>query len=93
MSHDGSMDDEHAPSHQVGHAERVPVAQGILSERHGISIDDAVILLAAMTSAREVTPLRMATQIIDATVDPGSYPMPFGTSFVDPGPQVRRPDP
>ncbi len=93
MSQDGSMDDEHAPSHQVRHGERIPVAQGILSERHGISIADAVILLAAMTSAREVTPLRMATQIIDATVDPGSYPMPLGTSFVDPPPWARRPDP
>jgi hypothetical protein len=93
MSQDGSMDDEHAPSHQVRHGERVPVAQGILSERHGISIADAVILLAAMTDARGVTPLRMATQIIDATVEPGSYPMPLGISFVDPSPQAPRPDP
>ena len=93
MSQDGSMDDEHAPSHQVNPAERVPVAQGILSERHGISIADAVVLLAAMTSARGVSPVLMATQIIDATVAPGSYPMPLGISFVDPSPQVRRRDP
>ena len=92
MSQDGSMDDEHAPSHQVRLGERVPVAQGILSERHGISIADAVILLSAMTSARGETPLRMAAQIIDATVEPGSYPMPLGTSFVDPAPRTR-PDP
>ena len=92
MSQDGSMDDEHAPSHQVDHGERIPVAQGILSERHGISITDAEILLATMTSARGVTPLRMATQIIDATVEPGRYPMPFGTSFVDPSPPGPRPD-
>ena len=93
MSQDGSMDDEHAPSHQVRRGERVPVAQGILSERHGISIADAVILLAAMTSARGETPLRLATQIIDATVEPDSYPMPLGTSFVDPSPRTRRTDP
>ena len=64
MSHDGSPDDAHAPSHQVRHGERVPVAQGILSERHGISTPDAVILLSAMTTARGVTALRLATQII-----------------------------
>jgi hypothetical protein len=93
MSQHGSTDDEHAPSHEVRHGERVAVAQGILSERHGISIADAVILLAAMTSARGVTAHRMATQIIDATVDPGSYPAPLGISFVDPSPQVRRRDP
>jgi hypothetical protein len=93
MSQHGSTDDEHAPSHEVRHGERVPVAQGILSERHGISIADAVILLAAMTSARGATAYRLATQIIDATVDPGSYPMPLGTSFVDPSPPGGRRDP
>ena len=92
MSQNGSMDGEHAPSHQVSPAERVPVAQGILSERHGISIADAVVLLAAMTSARGVSPVLMATQIIDATVEPGSYPMPLGISFVDPSSRVRRRD-
>ena len=92
MSQDGSMDDVHAPSRQVDHRERVPVAQGILAERHGISIADAEILLAAMTSARGVTPHRMATQIIDATVEPGSYPTPLGISFVDPRQQVQPPD-
>jgi hypothetical protein len=93
MSQDGSMDDEHTPSHQVRRGERVPVAQGILSERHGLSIADAVVLLAAMSDARGVSPLLMAAQIIDATVEPESYPMPLGTAFVDPAQQVRRPDP
>ena len=84
------MDDEHTPSRQVRESEKVPVAEGILSERHGISITDAVILLAAMTAARRTTATALASQIIDATVDPGSYPTPYGTSFVDPSPRRRR---
>ena len=73
------MDDEQAPSHQVRESERIPVAEGILCERHSISITDAVILLAGMTDARGTTATTLATQIIDATVDPGSYPTPYGT--------------
>jgi hypothetical protein len=78
------MDDEQAPRRQVRESERVPIAEGILCERHGISITDAVILLAAMTDARGTSATALATQIIDATVDPGSYPTPYGTSFVEP---------
>jgi AmiR/NasT family two-component response regulator len=78
------MDDEQAPSRQVRESDRVPVAEGILCERHGISIADAVILLAAMAAARGTTATALASEIIDATVDPGSYPTPQGTAFVDP---------
>ncbi len=78
------MDDEHTPSHHIRESDRAPIAEGILCERHGISITDAVILLAAMTDARGTTATALATQIIDATVDPGSYPTPYGTAFVDP---------
>jgi AmiR/NasT family two-component response regulator len=77
------MDDEQAPNRRMRESEKVPVAEGILCERHGISITDAVILLAAMTTARGTTATALASQIIDATVDPRSYPMPYGTSFVD----------
>jgi hypothetical protein len=84
------MDDEHAPSHQVRDSDKVPVAEGILCECHDISITDAVILLAAMTAARGTTATALASQIIDATVDPGSYPTPYGTSFVDPSGRARR---
>jgi hypothetical protein len=84
------MDDEHAPSRQVRESERVPIAEGILCERHGISITDAVILLTAMTDARGTTATALASQIIDATVDPGSYPTPYGTSFIDSPHRPRR---
>jgi hypothetical protein len=84
------MDDEQAPSRQARESERVPIAEGILCERHGISITDAVILLAAMTAARGTTAAALASQIIDATVDPGSYPMPYGTSFVAPSHRAPR---
>jgi hypothetical protein len=93
MSQDGPMDDGHAPSRQVRESDEVPVAEGILCERHGISIIDAVILLAAMTEARGITATGLASQIIDATVDPGSYPMPYGTSFVDSAHRAPRADP
>ena len=84
------MDDEQAPNRRMRESEKVPVAEGILCERHGISITDAVILLAAMTAARGTTATALASQIIDATVDPRSYPMPYGTSFVDPSHRARR---
>jgi hypothetical protein len=76
------MDNEQAPSRQVGESERVPLAEGILCEPHGISIADAVILLAAMTdaAARPRPPWRPRS----STVDPGSYPTPYGTAFVEP---------
>jgi hypothetical protein len=77
------MDDEHAPSRQLRESDKVPVVEGILSERHGISIPDAIILRAAMTAARGTTATALASQIIDATIDPGSYPTPYGTSFID----------
>ena len=41
------MDDEQGPNRRLRESEKVPVAKGILCERHGISITDAVILLAA----------------------------------------------
>jgi AmiR/NasT family two-component response regulator len=84
------MDDEQAPNRRMRESEKVPVAEGILCERHGISITDAVILLAAMTAARGTTATALASQIIDATVDPGSYPMPYGISFVEPSQRARR---
>jgi AmiR/NasT family two-component response regulator len=87
------MDDEQAPNRRMRESEKVPVAEGILCERHGISITDAVILLAAMTAARGTTAPALASQIIDATVDPGSYPMPYGTSFVDSAHRAPRADP
>jgi AmiR/NasT family two-component response regulator len=87
------MDDEDAPSSKTHRTNRVPVAQGILAERHGISITDAVILLAAMADARAVPAMVLAAQIIDATVDPGSYPTPYGTSFVDPSDSASRTEP
>jgi hypothetical protein len=50
-----------------------------------------VILLAAMTEARGITATGLASQIIDATVDPGSYPTPdYGISFVDPSHKAGR---
>ena len=84
------MDDDRAPNRRMRESEKVPVAEGILCERHGISITDAVILLAAMTAARGTTATALASQIIDATVDPRSYPMPYGTSFVDPSHRAPR---
>jgi hypothetical protein len=84
------MDHEQTPHRQDRESDKVPVAEGILCERHGISITDAVILLAAMTAARGTTASALAAQIIDATVDPGSYPTPYGTSFVDPSHSARR---
>jgi hypothetical protein len=86
------MDDEQAPSRQVRESDKVPVADGILCERHSISITDAAILLAAMTTARGSTAIELAAQIIDANVDPCSHPTPYGTSFVDASPRVRRTD-
>lgn len=87
------MDDADAPSRKTHRTNRVPVAQGILAERHGISITDAVILLAAMADARAVPATVLAAQIIDATVDPGSYPTPYGTSFIDPSDKASRTEP
>jgi hypothetical protein len=87
------MDDGGAPSRKTPRTQRVPVAQGILAERHGISITDAVILLAAMADARAVPATVLAAQMIDATVDPGSYPTPYGTSFVDPSNRASRTEP
>jgi hypothetical protein len=72
------MDVEHAPSRQVRESDKVPVAEGILCERHGISITDAVILLAAMTAARGTAATALASQIIDATVAPARTRRPTG---------------
>jgi AmiR/NasT family two-component response regulator len=58
------MNDEQAPSRQVRESERVLIAEGILCERHGISITDAVILLAAMADARGKTATTLASQIM-----------------------------
>jgi hypothetical protein len=72
------MGDAHTPSRQVGHRERIPVALGILA--------------AMISDPGGATLHRMAIRIVDATVEPGSYPTPLGISFVDPPQQVRRPD-
>ena len=56
------MDDEQAPNRRMRESEKVPVAEGILCERHGISITDAVILLAAMTAARGTTATALASR-------------------------------
>jgi len=85
------MDDEQAPSRRVRESERVFVAEGILSERHSISVNDAAILLSAMTAARGATPTALASQIIDATVAPDSYPTPYGTSYIEASDRPDRP--
>ena len=69
------------------------MAQGILAERHGVSITDAVILLAAMADARTVPAMVLAAQIIDATVHADSCQTPYGTSFVDPSAKASRIEP
>jgi hypothetical protein len=78
------MDSEQAPSTKTHVRDRVPVAEGMLAERHGISTEDAALLLDAMAEARGTARLELASQIIDATLAPASYPRPYGTSFVDP---------
>ena len=54
-----------------------------------------MILLAATTAVRGTIATALASQIIDASVDPCSYPMPYATSFVDPstGPSARKREP
>jgi hypothetical protein len=78
------MDSEQAPSSKTHVRDRVPVAEGMLAERHGISTEDAALLLDALAEARDTTRLDLASQIINATLAPDSYLRPYGLSFVDP---------
>ena len=64
------MNGEFAPSLDMSESGRLVVAQGILSERHGISLADAARLLIALAGVGGLSPTGVASQIIDATIRP-----------------------
>jgi hypothetical protein len=70
------MDDELALRYDIGESDQVYLAESILSERHGISLVDAARLLIALADVGDVSPVRVATQIVDATIRPDAYPVP-----------------
>lgn len=66
--------DEELPANDMPHDDVVIfVAEGIVCERLGVSIDDAVVALADMAVTGNGTLVETARHVLAGEIDPGSY--------------------
>jgi hypothetical protein len=66
------MDEESATNDPSGDSATIFVAEGIVCERLGLSIDEAIVALADLAVARGTGLLEMARDIVAGEIDPGS---------------------
>jgi hypothetical protein len=66
------MDEESATNDPSGDSATIFVAEGIVCERLGLSIDEAIVALADLAVARGTGLLEMARDVVDGAVGPGS---------------------
>jgi hypothetical protein len=82
------MDDDIPPNDLSREEVVIFVAEGIVCERLGVSIDEAVVALADMAVTRDLSLLEMARAVVADEVDPGSYTRARG----DPGGRMTDPN-